>query len=70
MTTAARRCRACDESITDPDDAVVVGYEAGNSGPAWEVWAHREHAARQPTKQGRELLQIMAWFLLKQALDS
>lgn len=45
MTAAALHiCRACDEPITDPDDAVVVGYEAGNSGPGWDVWAHRDHA--------------------------
>ncbi|MFF4360856.1 hypothetical protein [Streptomyces sp. NPDC001604] len=44
MTPALHICRACDEPITDPDDAVLVGYEAGNSGPGWDVWAHREHA--------------------------
>lgn len=43
MTAALHICRACDEPITDPDDAVVVGYEAGNSGPGWDVWAHRDH---------------------------
>lgn len=44
MTAALHICRACDEPITNPDDAVVVGYEAGNSGPGWDVWAHRDHA--------------------------
>jgi hypothetical protein len=70
MTAAVFTCRACDEPITDPDDAVVVGYEAGNSGPGWDVWAHREHAARQPTAADIEFLQVMAWLLLKQAFES
>ncbi|MFF0591953.1 hypothetical protein [Streptomyces antibioticus] len=42
MTT--RVCRACDEPITDSDDAVAVVHELGNSGPGWTVWAHRAHA--------------------------
>lgn len=37
-------CRYCDAPIPDPDDAVLVGYEGGNSGPGWNVWAHRAHA--------------------------
>lgn len=37
-------CRHCDGLITDPDDAVLLAYEPGMSGPGWEVWAHREHA--------------------------
>jgi hypothetical protein len=32
-------CRACDEVITGPDDAVIVMHEQGNSGPGWDVWA-------------------------------
>ncbi|EPD65609.1 hypothetical protein HMPREF1211_02164 [Streptomyces sp. HGB0020] len=39
-----RVCRACDEEITDPADGVIVMHETGNSGPGWDVWAHREHA--------------------------
>lgn len=39
-----RVCRACDGEITDPDDAVAVAHELGNSGPGWTVWAHRAHA--------------------------
>lgn len=70
MTAAMRICRACGEAITDPDDAVVVGYEAGNSGPGWDVWAHRVHAVRQPTEPDLEFLQIMAWVLLAQAFGS
>ncbi|MFG2544369.1 hypothetical protein ACGFOM_18200 [Streptomyces sp. NPDC048594] len=44
MTGPARVCRHCDEVITDPEDAVIVGHDAGNSGPGWTVWAHRDHA--------------------------
>lgn len=39
-----RICRACDEPITDPDDAVYLWHEEGSSGPGWEVYAHRAHA--------------------------
>jgi hypothetical protein len=39
-----RVCRHCDEVITDPADAVLVAHELGNSGPGWDVWAHRAHA--------------------------
>ncbi|MFF1603623.1 hypothetical protein ACFVYV_40315 [Streptomyces mirabilis] len=41
---SARVCRACDEVITDPADAVLVAHELGNSGPGWDVYAHRNHA--------------------------
>lgn len=44
MTATPHVCRHCDEPIADPDDAVYLGHEEGNSGPGWEVWAHREHA--------------------------
>ncbi|MGW3913190.1 hypothetical protein ACWEBX_16985 [Streptomyces sp. NPDC005070] len=43
--SALRICRHCDESITDPDDAVLIGCDLGNSGPGWDVWAHTRHAA-------------------------
>ncbi|WP_329334681.1 hypothetical protein OG252_07600 [Streptomyces sp. NBC_01352] len=43
MTASVHVCRACDEEITDPADAVAVAHELGNSGPGWTVWAHREH---------------------------
>lgn len=39
-----RICRYCDQEIADPDEAVAVAHELGNSGPGWTVWAHREHA--------------------------
>jgi len=41
---SVRVCRACDEVIEDPADAVLVAHELGNSGPGWDVYAHREHA--------------------------
>lgn len=44
MTPPVHVCRACDEVITDPGDAVAVLHETGNSGPGWTVWAHRDHA--------------------------
>jgi len=44
MTAAVHVCRACDEVITDPADAVVVAHELSNSGPGWDVYAHRDHA--------------------------
>ncbi|WP_405882587.1 hypothetical protein OG747_30650 [Streptomyces sp. NBC_01384] len=37
-------CRHCDGLITDEADGVPVAYEPSNSGPGWEVRAHREHA--------------------------
>jgi hypothetical protein len=46
MTDAMRLCRHCDQPITDPQDAVLIAQEAGNSGPGWNVWAHRRHANR------------------------
>jgi hypothetical protein len=44
VTAAVHVCRACDEPITDPGDGVVVLHEMSNSGPGWDVWAHRAHA--------------------------
>ncbi|MEU7400691.1 hypothetical protein [Streptomyces sp. NPDC044948] len=44
MTAASHVCGYCDEPIPDPDDAVLVAHEGGNSGPGWDVWAHRAHA--------------------------
>lgn len=44
MTVALHVCRHCDGLILDPDDAVEVAYEHGNSGPGRSIWAHREHA--------------------------
>ncbi|MGW9029326.1 hypothetical protein ACWGQ5_35420 [Streptomyces sp. NPDC055722] len=42
--TSPRICRHCDEPITEPDDAVLLGHAMGNSGPGWDIWAHRKHA--------------------------
>lgn len=44
MTAALHVCHYCNEPITDPDDAVYLGHEEGDSGPGWDIWAHREHA--------------------------
>jgi len=44
VTAALRFCRHCDEPLTDPEDAVYVGHEPANSGPGWDIWAHRAHA--------------------------
>ncbi|MFJ4551112.1 hypothetical protein ACIP4X_18105 [Streptomyces sp. NPDC088817] len=43
MIAAARLCQACREDITDPDDAVFLGHEEGDSGPGWDIYAHRAH---------------------------
>ncbi|MFF3848066.1 hypothetical protein [Streptomyces sp. NPDC002328] len=43
MSAGLHGCHACGELITDPDDAVYVGHEPGNSGPGWDIWAHRAH---------------------------
>lgn len=44
MTPVPPVCRACDKLITDLGDAVYLGHEMGNSGPGWDIWAHRAHA--------------------------
>lgn len=44
MTQTLHVCRYCDGLIIEPEDAVAVAHEYGNSGPGWTVWAHREHA--------------------------
>ncbi|MEU1572573.1 hypothetical protein ABZ519_15685 [Streptomyces collinus] len=44
MTTGLHFCCYCDEEFNDPDDAVYLGHELGNSGPGWDIWAHRAHA--------------------------
>lgn len=58
MTALVRVCRHCQEPITDPEDAVIVAHELGNSGPGWDVWAHRDHAAFVPLVDD-DLLRIM-----------
>lgn len=45
MTAALHVCRHCGGLILDEGDGVFLGYESGMSGPGWDVWAHREHAA-------------------------
>jgi hypothetical protein len=66
VTAAPPVCRACDEPITDPDDAVLVAHEEGNSGPGWDVWAHRAHVA-QALEPDPGYVRIMARILLAQA---
>lgn len=58
VTTTLHVCRACDEPIVDPDDAVLVTHELGNSGPGWDVYAHREHVDQVPLIDP-DLLRIM-----------
>lgn len=43
MTAPLPVCRACCEPIEDPDDAVYLGHEEGNSGPGWDIHVHRAH---------------------------
>jgi hypothetical protein len=65
---ALRICRHCDESITDPSDAVAVAHELAMSGPGWTVWAHREHA--HLVEPDRAPLAILARVLFARALRS
>ncbi|MFD1659806.1 hypothetical protein ACFSL4_16795 [Streptomyces caeni] len=65
MTAASHVCRACDEPISNPDDAVCLGREMGNSGPGWDVWAHREHADR--VGPDPDAVRILARVLLARA---
>lgn len=44
MTATVHVRRYCDGPIADPGDAVLAGHEQGNSGPCWDIWAHRPHA--------------------------
>jgi hypothetical protein len=66
--TALPVCRACDEPITDPDDAVCVGHELGNSGPGWDVWAHREHVDQVGPDPAA--VRILARVLIARAMQS
>ncbi|MGW4021608.1 hypothetical protein [Streptomyces sp. NPDC005009] len=43
MSASVPVCRACGEPIEDPDDAVHLGHEEGDSGPGWDIWSHRAH---------------------------
>ncbi|MGC0377350.1 hypothetical protein [Streptomyces sp. SAI-229] len=46
MNAPIPMCRACREPIEDPDDTVRLGHEEGNSGPGWNIHAHRAHIDR------------------------
>ncbi|WP_155059927.1 hypothetical protein [Streptomyces blattellae] len=58
MTTGLHVCRACDEVITDPADAELVAHDLGNSGPGWDIYAHRDHVG-DVELIGPDLLRIM-----------
>lgn len=66
MTAASHVCRACDEPVSDPEAAVYLGRETGNSGPGWDLWAHRDHADR--VGPDPDALRILARVLLARAL--
>ncbi|MFD6549045.1 hypothetical protein [Streptomyces sp. NPDC058398] len=67
MTLALRVCRCCDRLITEPEDAVPVGYELGMFGPGWIVWAHSEHPLHvEPDAMPRN---ILARLLITRALQ-
>ncbi|MFD4969540.1 hypothetical protein [Streptomyces sp. NPDC058424] len=61
-------CRACHEDITDPDDAVYLGHEEGNSGPGWSIWAHRAHVDQ--VEFDPVAMRALARVLIVQALES
>lgn len=62
MTAEVHVCQHCDEPIIDPDDAVLVAQEAGNSGPGWNVWAHSAHVG--PLEMHPVAVRVMARILL------
>ncbi|MFR9796339.1 hypothetical protein ACL02U_10605 [Streptomyces sp. MS06] len=66
MTGAAPTCRGCGQPILDPQDAVLLGHEEANSGPGWDIWAHRAHADR--VGPDPVALRILARVLLVKAL--
>ena len=67
MTAATPACQACGEPIPDPDDAVYLGHEEGNSGPGWEIWAHRAHVDR--VGPDPVAMRALARVLIAQALE-
>lgn len=67
MTVEQRICRGCDEPITDPDDAVLVAHDLGNSGPGWQVWAHSAHV-REAVQPDPDYVRVMARVLIVRAL--
>ncbi|MFG2794000.1 hypothetical protein [Streptomyces sp. NPDC048419] len=66
MTQLRRVCHHCDEPIDDPDDAVYAGHEMGNSGPGWDIWAHRAHV--DLLVPDPDALRILARVLVERAL--
>lgn len=68
MTARPHICRHCQEPIPDPDDAVLVAHVGGNSGPGWNLWAHRAHA--DLIEPDPDATRILARVLITQALGS
>lgn len=69
MTTPLRVCHVCEGLIADPKDGVIVAHELGNSGPGWDVWAHRNHADDVELVDA-DLLRIMSRIWVAQAQHS
>ncbi|MFF9483661.1 hypothetical protein [Streptomyces sp. NPDC014676] len=46
MTAPVPVCWAYHQLIEDPDDAVHLGHEEGDSGPSWDIHAHCAHNDR------------------------
>lgn len=63
-----RVCRACDEPIADPDDAVLLWHQESMSGPGRDVWAHREHVELVQPDTG--LVRVLARVLISKAMRS
>lgn len=69
MSYPVRVCRACGEPISDPDDAVYMGYQEANSGPGWEVWAHRDHVA-EAAQLDPDYVRILARIFILRAFEA
>ncbi|WP_019054963.1 hypothetical protein [Streptomyces prunicolor] len=63
-----RVCRACDEPITDPDDAILVWHQESMSGPGRDVWAHRDHA--DLIEPDTSLVRVLARVMISKAMQS
>ncbi|MFB8777971.1 hypothetical protein [Streptomyces broussonetiae] len=66
MTNSLRFCYPCGEQITDPDDAVYLGHEMSDSGPGWDLYAHRAHV--EQSGPDPVATRIVARLLIVQAL--
>ncbi|MDV9170930.1 hypothetical protein R6V09_12390 [Streptomyces sp. W16] len=68
MTARPHICRACDEPIPDPDDAVLVWHQESMSGPGRDVWAHREHV--DLIEPDTSLIRVLARVMISKAMRS